>query len=110
MKVNFNLSVSISGLDVINNDKRYYNGVVEKEHNENNKLESLSVCLNGSSEMEASETKEFILGIVDAVKTAAEVKMNEAKKPDTEPKNEDVIETKAIDYKSNVEKEDIKNG
>lgn len=104
MKVNFNLSVSISGLNVVNNDKRYCNGVVEKEHNENNKLESLNVCLNGSSEMEVSETKEFILGIVDAVKTAAEVKMNEAKKPGTEPKTEDVIEAKAIDYKTNVEK------
>ena len=110
MKVNFNLSVSISGLSVNTSSKHYIDGVVDKEQHNENALNSLSIDLNGSSEMEASETKEFILGIVDAVKTAAEVKMNEAKKPGTKPKNEDVIETKVIDYKSNVEKEDIKNG
>ena len=110
MKVNFNLSVSISGLSVNTSSKHYIDGVVDKEQHNENTLNNLSIDLNGSSEMEASETKEFILGIVDEVKTAAEVKMNEAKKPDTKPKNEDVIETKVIDYKSNVEKEDIKNG
>lgn len=114
MKVNFNLSVSISGLDVANNDKRYYNGVVEKEHSETNKLESLNVCLNGSSEMEASETKEFILGIVDAVKTAAEVKMNETKKSDTDSKtnveNLPEKEINNIDYVDEADKEDINNG
>ena len=110
MKVNFNLSISISGLSVNTSSKRYLNGAVDKEQHDENTLDNLSIDLNGSSEMEAIETKEFILGIVDAVKTAAEVKMNEAKKPGTKPKNEDVIETKVIDYKSNVEKEDIKNG
>lgn len=91
MKVNFNLSISISDLSVNTSSKRYINGVVDKEQHDENTLESSSICLNGSSEMDSSETKEFILGIVDAVKTAAEIKMNETKKSDNS-------------YKTNVEK------
>lgn len=114
MKVNFNLSVSISGLSFNTSSKRYIDGVVDKEQHDENALESLNVCLNGSSEMEASETKEFILGIVDAVKTAAEVKMNETKKSDTDSKtnveNLPEKEINNIDYVDKADKEDINNG
>lgn len=104
MNIKFNVSVSISGLAVNSNDKRFYQGVVEKEHSEDNHLDSLSINLDGSCEMEASETKEFILGIVDAVKTAAEVKMTQQKsdKPAPEKKDESNQVTAEI-------KEDAKN-
>ena len=107
MFVKFNVSVSISGMSVNSNDKRYYNGVVEKEHNEDNRLDELSINLDGECEMEASETKEFILGVVEAMKTSAEVKMAQQnpKTPEKlqEKTNEDEV---AINVDS---KEETKN-
>ena len=114
MKVNFNLSISISGLSVNTSSKRYLNGAVDKEQHDENTLDNLSIDLNGSSEMKAIETREFIFGVMSAVKIATEVKMNETKKSDTNFKtNVEKLpksEIKNIDYVDDVDKEDIKNG
>ena len=108
MTIKFNMAISVSGLAVISNDKRYYNGVVEKEHNEDNHLDELSIKLDGGCEMEASETKEFILGIVNAVKSAAEVKIAQQNSKTPDASQEKTNEDEAV---INVDsKEDENNG